>query len=185
MRSRSRCSGSTKSCCGQRCSFSGPRVVSVLISNFTDCHLLGKFAADACCEMGITIIVRYCRFKYLRLIQHGTRPCIYALRNSEPSISRHLIIYSLFLRSQGWGGEPTKGALRRRVSVNLSYRLQTETNHVFSFRCYHHCQLRFKSRLTHSHMHTHTHAHAAFGSLRPASSCVLSRWCSRMRYSPV
>ena len=39
------------------CFLSGWRLVSVLISNCTDCPLFGKFAADACCGVGIALFV--------------------------------------------------------------------------------------------------------------------------------
>jgi hypothetical protein len=68
----------------------------VLISNSTDCPLFGKFAADACCEVGIALIVSSSRIYYLRIIQDGTRSCIYAIPNWKPSNSRQLNIYSFF-----------------------------------------------------------------------------------------
>ena len=54
------------------CFFSGWRVASVFISNFTDCPLFGKFAADACCGVGIALIVGASRNKKVRIIQDGT-----------------------------------------------------------------------------------------------------------------
>ena len=54
------------------CFFSGWRVVFVLISNCTDCPLFGKFAADACCEVGIALIVSSSRNKKVWIIQNDT-----------------------------------------------------------------------------------------------------------------
>ena len=68
----------------------------MLISNCTDCPLFGKFAADACCGVGIALFVSSSRNKKVRFIQDGTRSCIYAIPNWKPSNSRQLNIYSFF-----------------------------------------------------------------------------------------
>jgi hypothetical protein len=69
----------------------------VLISNCTDCPLFGKFAADACCGVGIAKIVGCSRNKKIRITKDSTRSCICAFSNLKTSVPRledNFVIFS-------------------------------------------------------------------------------------------